>query len=1164
MRVTSSYRMFLACFFFAAALLFGARQTLAGQAALSWKAPTVHTDGTPLYDLAGYKIYIGNTSCRYLQSIDVGNVTNYQINNLIDGAPYYFAVSAYSSSRSESAYSNETGKLLPPYLIIATYGSGGTVTAQNNPNVAFRVIGTSTRAEVTVSDGASQTFSIAAAYGNSISDVRVDGSSVGPVTSYTFNTVKAGHTLDVTFSGGNNATYTITSSSGAGGSITPSGSIVLPAGAGESYNIVPSAGYSIADVKVDGTSVGRVTSYSFTNVTANHTIQASFAAKVGSYTITASAGSGGSITPFGTVTVAAGASQSFAITPAGGYRISDVRVDGVSVGSVSSYNFPNVSGNHTIQASFAANVGSYTITASAGSGGSIAPSGTVTVAAGASQSFTISAAAGYGISDVRVDGVSVGRVSSYNFPNVSGNHTIQASFAATGATSFAVNSGGPRYISRAGVTYLADIYYSGGLLGSTSFSISGTSDPTLYVTERYGNFSYNIPLANGKYDVTLKFVEFYFSRTGRRVFDVAIGGTVVISNLDVYAVAGKNVAYDVVVPAIVTNGVLNISFISKIDLAKVSAIKVSPSSVAAAMVAESAPAPAPDAASVRKRGSGDPPPPVTVDATSLIPADRVATWTGNVGVTGEIPSRSAICATLSPSGADDTSAIQGAIRNCSSGGVVSLAAGTFTVSSAIVMKSGITLRGAGMGRTVVKGAAGLSAPYLVGFDAGSWLESGLPAGAPLVKDATTVTTQSPHGWSVGDVIVIDQLNNPTGTPAVTNQGTSGVCSWCGRANGNRSLGQLARITVIPSPTTAILETPLLWNYNSSLSPELARNRSMTSAAGIEDLTLDNSTSGSVSQTNDGATVAFYGAADCWLLRVEAIGSYTTMVRIKRGYRNTVRGCVFHEGVPALPINHPSYGTSRAYGIWIGPGSGNLIEGNKVYHLFMPFKLDSSTSGNVISYNYASELYYTNTNWNLGVVNMHGGHPGMNLVEQNYSDGRLLADDVWGSSSHNTFFRNRHSLTPGKTGAAWDIDLQKNAQFYNVVGNVIGISGIENSYQLNNVDLNGQAGIFRFGYLADGDGSAAGNDPQVAATAVLNGNWDSFNRSVMWNGGPMPLPASMYLTGKPGWWGTRAWPAVGPDLSPMYPAAPGICNGMPWDDGAAGSSRPAPPASLNVQ
>jgi len=69
-------------------------------------------------------------------------------------------------------------------------------------------------------------------------------------------------------------------------------------------------------------------------------------------TVTASAGSGGSISPSGSVSVAYGGSQTFTITPDSGFRVKDVRVDGVSVGAVKSYTFSNVQAAHTIEALF--------------------------------------------------------------------------------------------------------------------------------------------------------------------------------------------------------------------------------------------------------------------------------------------------------------------------------------------------------------------------------------------------------------------------------------------------------------------------------------------------------------------------------------------------------------------------------------------------------------------------------------------------------------------------------------------------------------------------------------------------------------------------------------------------------------------------------------------
>lgn len=92
------------------------------------------------------------------------------------------------------------------------------------------------------------------------------------------------------------------------------------------------------------------------NVTSNHSIIATFAVALSStkYNITASAGSNGSISPQGNVTVSPGGNQTFTIKPRSfSYQISDVKVDGVSKGPLTSYTFTNVTSNHSINATFA-------------------------------------------------------------------------------------------------------------------------------------------------------------------------------------------------------------------------------------------------------------------------------------------------------------------------------------------------------------------------------------------------------------------------------------------------------------------------------------------------------------------------------------------------------------------------------------------------------------------------------------------------------------------------------------------------------------------------------------------------------------------------------------------------------------------------------------------
>ena len=77
---------------------------------LSWDAPTTNTDGTPLTDLAGYRVYWGTINGTYTANKDVGNILTVNIAQTMGLTPrgnYCFAVTAYDVELNESAYSNE-------------------------------------------------------------------------------------------------------------------------------------------------------------------------------------------------------------------------------------------------------------------------------------------------------------------------------------------------------------------------------------------------------------------------------------------------------------------------------------------------------------------------------------------------------------------------------------------------------------------------------------------------------------------------------------------------------------------------------------------------------------------------------------------------------------------------------------------------------------------------------------------------------------------------------------------------------------------------------------------------------------------------------------------------------------------------------------------------
>jgi Malectin domain/Fibronectin type III domain len=138
---------------------------------------------------------------------------------------------------------------------------------------------------------------------------------------------------------------------------------------------------------------------------------------------------------------------------------------------------------------------------------------------------------------------------------------------------FAVNAGGQKYVDANGINYQADGKFSGGNTHTTSATI-GTKDAPLYQSERYGNFSYTIPVANGDYVVVLKFAEIDGAQVGQRVFNVLMEGVKVISHLDLMARAGANKAYNVTKTVHVSDGALTINFQPMIGNATVSAITV--------------------------------------------------------------------------------------------------------------------------------------------------------------------------------------------------------------------------------------------------------------------------------------------------------------------------------------------------------------------------------------------------------------------------------------------------------------------------------------------------------------------------------------------------------------------------------------------------------------
>ena len=388
----------------------------AAQVTLAWDAET-----DP--NVAGYKVYYGTASLDYQSTTDVKNSTTSTFSNLQIGTTYYFAVTAYSATGVESGYSAEVA-YAPPTCQYTLSPTSQSISASGGS--ASTGISTQTGCAWTAVSNAPGWLTIPSTSGGTGSGtVSYSVAANSGTTSRSGTMTVGGQTFTVNQAG--SVQYTITASTAdSNGSISPAGTVTVNSGTNQAYTISPKTGYQISDVKVDNASVGAVTSYSFTNITANHTIQASFKLPT-AYTLSLSKSGTGTGTvnnsPAGTsfsagtvVTLTASPDANSTFTGWSGACSGTSPICNVTMNS-----------NASVAATFALQ-SNPSIMASAGAGGSISPSGTVAVHYGSSQSFTISPSRGYKIINVTVDGVSMGSLNNYLFGNVMANHTIKATF----------------------------------------------------------------------------------------------------------------------------------------------------------------------------------------------------------------------------------------------------------------------------------------------------------------------------------------------------------------------------------------------------------------------------------------------------------------------------------------------------------------------------------------------------------------------------------------------------------------------------------------------------------------------------------------------------------------------------------------------------------------
>ena len=554
-------------------------------------------------------------------------------------------------------------------------------------------------------------------------------------------------------------------------------------------------------------------------------------------------------------------------------------------------------------------------------------------------------------------------------------------------------------------------------------------------------------------------------------------------------------------------------------------------------------------------------------AAQILPADRLTTW--NPGVAGGIPSRTTICATIDAAaygnGADEASAgIQAALDACPVGQVVQLSAGTFTLNASYVrIGKGVTLRGAGAGATTLRKTNGAipgqdTAPdyqplVIIGPSRYPHPEETTAQNltADAVKGATSVTVVNGTGFAAGQFVVLDEDNYLTGsyiglphrsgvpTP-VTIWATDRVVwqkhnpiapeddpfpdalTWFSRSG--RPVNEIKEIAAVGGNTISFT-TPIHITYRVSHTAQLTRwtgtDNVHVTHAGVEDLKV---TGGS-----DGA-IRFEAAAYSWVKNVEDTVWLGEGVAINQSFRCELRDSYIHDGAWPAP-------GGGGYAISLADASAEvLIENNVILKANKVMVARSSGAGSVVGYNYADDGFINYAlDWQeVGVNGSHMVGPHHMLFEGNESF-NYDSDNTHGSSIYHTVFRNhlmgfRRSFTGLGNGRA--AGLGYGSWWHSFVGNVQGISGQMSGWIYEDPG-DGSLGnawgdspcIWRLGYEPiHWDQNA---DTKVQGTVIRDGNFDYVTNQVQWAGTPRTLPNSLYLTGKPAFFGDNTWPWVDP-------------------------------------
>jgi hypothetical protein len=536
---------------------------------------------------------------------------------------------------------------------------------------------------------------------------------------------------------------------------------------------------------------------------------------------------------------------------------------------------------------------------------------------------------------------------------------------------------------------------------------------------------------------------------------------------------------------------------------------------------------------------------------------RAIDWT-HAGVQGGIPNRTTPCAALNP-GATGTQ-MNTAIKNCPAGQVVSLTAGSYAIAdTGIVMKSGVTLRGAGADKTLLSFTATTycnnqnATICFAGTNEWGGDARALPGGsnyadwtAGYAQGANQITLANvgSAGIAIGQFIHLDQANDSTpSTSFFVCDNTTAPCSLEGGNGGRtiqnvlRSQVQIVKVTAI-SGSTYTIDPPLYSpNWRASQSPAVWWANTLLQDAGVEDLSVDATNSGGM--TN----VSFVNAANDWL-------KGTRLLRTCSCQRDLVQ--MMDAAHITVESNYlfGTQGKSVNYGIESYVATDNLVQNNILQHVVAPMMVQPAL-GSVLAYNYAVNDTYDDgfssnpLHWMIGMADQHNAGVEYNLYEGNIGPG-IGGDVIHGNQLANTLFRNYLlGSDPGRTDATIAVTFSSYNRYHNVIGNVLGTPGYTKTYEVNSGI--GQAGVVYNIGSGDTEGSVTvPDDPLVKQTLLRWGNYDVVNAAARWLPSEVPsgitplanpvpanqnLPPSFYLTQKPGFWPSgKPWPPIGPDVS----------------------------------